>query len=231
VVVAFFVIMTPKRFPTKAALVIANPKSKLLDQVREVLRVKHYSLRTEEAYVQWARRYLKFHRDAAGTWRHPRDLGPAEVVAFLNHLANGEHVAAGTQNQALNAILFLYGQVLGQELGDLGGFLRASKARWVPVVLGRAETDKLLTSLEGTWRLMAQLLYGSGLRLLELLRLRVKGIFEHPSERARVYDLEERRLDYSVRIIRLVEALPHTRAGNHVAGQLLRSGRGCLGTR
>ncbi len=84
------------------------------------MRVKHYSLRTEEAYGQWVRRYLKFHRDAAGTWRHPRDLGPADVVAFLNHLANDEHVAAGTQNQALNAILFLYTQVLGMDLGDLG---------------------------------------------------------------------------------------------------------------
>ena len=86
---------------------IANPKSKLMDQLREVMRVKHYSLRTEEAYGQWVRRYLKFHRDAAGTWRHPRDLGPTDVVAFLNHLANVEHVAAGTQNQALNAGLCL----------------------------------------------------------------------------------------------------------------------------
>gem|GEM_PF-2566974 len=79
--------MTPKAFPAKAAFVMANPKSKLLDQLREVMRVKHYSLRTEEAYGQWVRRYLKFHRDAAGTWRHPRDLGPADVVEFLNHLA------------------------------------------------------------------------------------------------------------------------------------------------
>ena len=120
--------MTPKAFPTKAAFVIANPKSKLLDQLREVMRVKHYSLRTEEAYGQWVRRYLKFHRDAAGTWRHPRDLGPADVVAFLNHLANDEHVAAGTQNQALNAISFLYTQVLAVDLGDLGEFLLARSA-------------------------------------------------------------------------------------------------------
>src|SRR5271154_226467 len=115
--------MTAKVFPAKAALVIANPKSKLLDQLKEVLRLKHYSLRTEEAYVQWVRRYLKFHRDAAGTWRHPRELGPTEVVAFLNHLANGKHIAAGTQNQALNAVSFLYTQVLGLELGELGEFL------------------------------------------------------------------------------------------------------------
>ena len=118
--------MTAKVFPAKAAFVIANPKSKLLDQLREVLRVKHYSLRTEEAYVQWVRRYLKFQREVAGVWKHPRELGPTDVVAFLNHLANVESVAAGTQNQALNAISFLYTQVLGMELGDLGEFLRAN---------------------------------------------------------------------------------------------------------
>ena len=115
--------MTPKVFPAKAAFVIANPKSKLPDQLREVMRVKHYSLRTEEAYGQWVRRYLKFHRNAVGGWRHPRDLGAADVVAFLNHLANVENVAAATQNQALNAISFLYTQVLGLELGDLGEHL------------------------------------------------------------------------------------------------------------
>jgi hypothetical protein len=101
-VVAFSVIMTAKVFPAKAAFVIANPKSKLLDRVREVLRVKQYSLRTEEAYVQWVRRFLKFHRDGAGAWRRPREMGAAEVVAFLSHLANVEHVSADTQNQALN---------------------------------------------------------------------------------------------------------------------------------
>jgi len=101
VVVADCEIMGSKVFPTKAAFVIANPKSKLLDQLREVMRVKHYSLRTEEAYGQWVRRYLKFHKDAAD-WKHLRDLGAADVVAFLNHLANEESVAAGTQNQALS---------------------------------------------------------------------------------------------------------------------------------
>ena len=165
--------MNPKTFPAKAAFVIASPKSKLLDQLREVLRVKHYSLRTEEAYGQWVRRYLRFHREAAGAWRHPRDLGPADVVAFLNHLANKEFVAAGTQNQALNAISFLYTQVLGLDLGDLGEFLLASKRRRVPVVLSQAETQRLLAALEGTYRLMARVLYGTGLRLMELLRLRI----------------------------------------------------------
>jgi integrase len=189
--------MTPKVFPPKAAFVIANPKSKLLDQMREVLRVKHYSLRTEEAYGQWVRRYLRFCRDYRGAsdpyltpalslpsegterekkWIHPRDLGAADVVAFLNHLANVESVAAGTQNQALNAISFLYTQVLCLELGDLGEFLLASRRRRVPVVLSKAEVGRLLAALEGTYRLMGQVLYGTGLRLLELLRLRIQDI-------------------------------------------------------
>ncbi len=174
--VVVLLIMTPKVFPAKAAFVTANPKSKLLDQLREVLRIKHYSLRTEEAYGQWVRRFLKFHRDQAGVWRHPREMGAAEVVAFLNHLANVEHVAAGTQNQALNAVSFLYSQVLGLEMGDLGEYLLASKRRRVPVVLSKSETERLLASLTGTWRLMAQVLYGTGLRLLELLRLRIHDI-------------------------------------------------------
>ena len=185
-----------KVFPTKAAFVIANPKAKLLDQLKEVLRVKHYSLRTEEAYVQWVRRYLRFHRlpvtaspltpalspkgarekNSGGEWRHPRDLGAADVVTFLNHLANVESVAAGTQNQALNAISFLYAQVLRIELGDLGDFLRAERRRRVPVVLSKGEVERVLAALEGTWRLMAQVLYGTGLRLMEGLRLRVKDV-------------------------------------------------------
>src|SRR5262245_4826332 len=105
---AFYQMMTPKSSPAKAAFVLANPKAKLLDQLREVLRVKHYSLRTEEAYVLWARRFLKFHRDRSGAWKHPRELGATEVGLFLNHLANVEHVAAATQNQALNAIVGLF---------------------------------------------------------------------------------------------------------------------------
>jgi Phage integrase, N-terminal SAM-like domain len=129
--------MAAKVFPAKAAFVIANPKSKLLDQLREVLRVKQYALRTEETYVQWVRRFLKFHRDGAGVWRHPREMGAVEVVAFLSHLANKENVSAATQNQALNALSFLYTQVLGLELGDLGEFLRA--ARRQPKDMGGAE--------------------------------------------------------------------------------------------
>ena len=127
VVVAFSKIMTAKVFPAKAAFVIANPKSKLLDQLREVLRVKHYSLRTEEAYVQWVRRYLKFQREVAGAWKHPRELGPTDVVAFLNHLAKVESVVAGTQNQAPN------------------GSGRFAFAR--PLRLGRAKAKRLFGGL------------------------------------------------------------------------------------
>ena len=168
--------MTPKSGRAKAAFVIANPEAKLLDQLREVLRVRHYSLRTEEAYVLWARRFLKFHRDQTGGWKHPRELGATEVGAFLNHLANVEHVAAATQNQALNAIVFLYGAVLKIDLGEFGEWMRVSKPRRVPVVLSREEVGRLLGALEGTWRLLAQTLYGTGMRLMEMLRLRVKDV-------------------------------------------------------
>jgi len=165
-----------KRFPAKAAFVIANPQSPLLLQLREVLRVKHYSLRTEETYSQWVVRFLKFHRDRSGEWRHPRELGAEDVVEFLNHLASVQAVAAATQNQALNAISFLYTQVLGMELGDLGEFLQARKKPRVPVVLSKMEAQRVLESLPESWRLMGQVLYGTGMRLMELLRLRVKDV-------------------------------------------------------
>jgi integron integrase len=168
--------MTPKTRPTKAAFVIANPKAKLLDQVREVLRVKHYSLRTEEAYVLWVRRYLQFHRDAAGAWKHPSEMGATEVGAFLSHLATGKHVAAATQNQALNALVFLYESVLNIELGEFVDVARANRPNRMPVVLSRPEVARLLEALDGTWRLMGQTLYGTGMRLMELLRLRVKDV-------------------------------------------------------
>jgi integron integrase len=163
-------------FPTKAAFVVANPKSPLLDQVREVLRVKHYSLRTEETYVQWVRRFLRYHRSASGQWRHPKELGTDAVVSFLNHLATVDAVAAATQNQALNALSFLYTQVLGMELGDLGEFLRAKRRPRVPVVLSKEEVHRVLAALPDSYRLMGQVLYGSGMRLMECLRLRVKDI-------------------------------------------------------
>jgi integron integrase len=147
-----------------------KPK-RLLDQVCDVMRLKHYSLRTERSYCDWIERFIRFHR-----MRHPREMGEAEVSAFLTHLARDGQVAASTQNQALSAILFLYQQVLRQEIGWLGNVQRASRPARLPVVLTRDEVRRILNHLHGTFRLMAELLYGGGLRLMECVRLRVKDV-------------------------------------------------------
>jgi integron integrase len=144
---------------------------KLLDQVRERLRFKHYSIRTEETYLLWIRRFILFHNK-----RHPRDMAAAEVEAFLTHLAVVRNVSASTQNIALNAVLFLYKQVLLIELPWLDGVVRAKKPVRLPVVLSRDEVNRLLDHLEGTFQLMARLMYGTGMRLMECVRLRVKDI-------------------------------------------------------
>ncbi len=146
-----------------------RPK-KLLDQVRDALRLKHYSIRTENSYVHWIRRYILFHNK-----RHPNEMGSPEVQAFLTHLAVNEHVAASTQNQALSALLCLYREVLHKDLGPIDA-LRARKPKRLPTVLTKDEVHRVLDHLSGTHQLMAQLLYGSGLRLMECLRLRVKDI-------------------------------------------------------
>ena len=148
---------------------------KLLNQVRRACRTKHLSLRTEKAYVRWARRFVLYH----GT-RHPLELDEANVRAFLTHLAVERQVAASTQNQALSALLFLYAHILGRPLGDLGEIVRAKRPKRLPVVLTRAEVKATLGHLQGTHHLVSSLLYGSGLRLLEGLRLRVKDVeFTH----------------------------------------------------
>ena len=148
---------------------------RLLDQVRELIRIRHYSIRTEQAYLQWIRRFILFNGK-----RHPREMGGPEVTAFLSHLAIGRNVAASTQNQALNAILFLYRDVLKIALPWLDEVQRAKKPQHLPVVFTRAEVKALLARLEGTSWLMASIIYGGGLRLLECLRLRVKDIdFEY----------------------------------------------------
>jgi integron integrase len=159
---------------------IPNPKLKLLDQLSEVARFKHYSIRTEEAYQQWVRRFLQFYRRggsvSAGGWRHPRELGAAEVQAFLNDLAMNQKVAVSTQNQALNGLVFLYREVLHMELGDIGKIERPRRPARLPVVLTRAEAHRLLAGMTGTHQLMASLLYGTGMRLMECVRLRVKDV-------------------------------------------------------
>ena len=143
----------------------------LFEVARERMRTRHLALRTEYAYLQWMRRYVKFHGR-----RHPRDLGPAEVEAFLSHLAVASKVSASTQNQALQALLFLYRQVLGIELPWLANVTRANRPRRLPVVLSVPEVRSVLAQMDGTCWLIANLLYGSGLRLMEAHRLRVKDL-------------------------------------------------------
>jgi integron integrase len=147
----------------------SNPK--LLHQVRDVIRRKHYSIRTEQTYTDWIRRFILFHEK-----RHPQEMAEAEITQFLTSLARDGKVAASTQNQALSALLFLYQEVLKQEIGWLDSVERAKKPLRLPVVLTRDEVRRIFAHLHGTHRLMVQLLYGSGLRLMECVRLRVKDI-------------------------------------------------------
>ena len=143
----------------------AEPR--LIDRVRQSIRVRHYSYRTEQQYVAWIRRFIRFHG-----CRHPRTLGGPEVSAFLTHLASDRNVAAATQNQALAALLFLYRQVLDIELPWLDQIVRSQRPKRLPVVLTRSEVRAVLGKLTGHHWLVASLLYGSGLRLLEALHLR-----------------------------------------------------------
>ncbi|MBW8036316.1 MAG: integron integrase [Planctomycetes bacterium] len=143
---------------------------KLLDQLRAALRVKHYAYRTEKSYVYWARRFIYFHNK-----KHPRTMGTCEVRAFLSHLAQHDNVSASTQNQALNALVFLYRQVMQKELGSIDA-VRARRPKRLPVVLTQSEVEKILAFLSDTPAMMATLLYGSGLRLMDCHRLRVKDI-------------------------------------------------------
>ena len=155
---------------------------RLLDQMREVLRLKHLSFRTEEAYIGWAKRFILFHDK-----RHPKDMGAAEIRAFLSYLATHEHVAASTQNGALNALLFLYRSVLPQPFPHLEHIERAKRPRRLPTVFTRDEVHAVLTRLTGMPHLMASLLYGAGLRLMECVPLRVKDV-DFPSHYITVRD-------------------------------------------
>ena len=171
---ACMAINTPKPRPLQSAPAAGSPpgpKPRLLDQVRAAVRVRHYSRRTEQAYVHWVKRFILFHGK-----RHPREMAAAEIRAFLSHLATARNVAASTQNQALSALLFLYKQVLRRDLGWVDGIERAKRPERLPVVLTPTEARAVLGQFEGTKWLMASLLYGAGLRLLECLRLRVKDV-------------------------------------------------------
>jgi integron integrase len=147
------------------------PEKKLRDQLRDVARLRHLGLRTEETYWNWIKRFILFHQK-----QHPRELSAEHLSQFLTHLAVEGRVAASTQNQALNALIFLYRQVLQIELPQLEGVVRAPQKRRLPVVLTREETEAVIARLNHTNRLIASLLYGSGLRLMEAVRLRVKDI-------------------------------------------------------
>jgi len=145
-------------------------KPKLLEQVRRFMRARRYSLRTEQAYLDWMRRFILFHAK-----RHPTELGEGEIASFLSDLALHQ-VAPSTQNQAFCALLFFYQQFLGRKLGRIDGALRATRPARVPVVLTQSEVRSLLAHVSPRYRLIAELIYGSGLRLLEALRLRVKDV-------------------------------------------------------
>ena len=153
------------------AKAVSQDSPKLLDRLRAEIRVRHYSIRTEEAYVDWVRRFILFQDK-----RHPKDMGAEEVRDFLSHLATERNVSASTQNQAKSALLFLYREVLKIELPWLDEVVAAKVARRLPVVLTPTETRRLLNAMSGTMGLVASLLYGTGMRLLEGLRLRVKDV-------------------------------------------------------
>lgn len=153
------------------ANVISQGSPKLLDRMRSEIRTRHYSIRTEESYLDWARRFILFHNK-----RHPKDMGAEEVRDFLSYLALERNVAAATQNQAKSALLFLYREILGIELAWLDEIIAAKAPKRLPVVLTQTETRQLLNAMSGTMSIVASILYGTGMRLLEGLRLRVKDI-------------------------------------------------------
>jgi integron integrase len=164
-------------FPPRPPAPPVRDRPRLLDRLAEAIRVRHYSIRTEQAYVEWVRRFILFHGK-----RHPVEMGAGEVEAFLSYLAVQRNVAASTQNQALSAILFLYKEVLGQPLPWLDAVTRTRRPVRLPVVLTEPEVDALFVHMTGTPALVARLLYGTGMRLLEGLRLRVKDIDFHRHE-------------------------------------------------
>ena len=154
-----------------AEILVPNPKLRLREQLRQVMRYLHYSVRTEESYWLWIRRFILFHHK-----RHPREMSSEEVHAFLTDLATNHGVAVSTQNQALNALVFLYGQVLHQPLGQLAEFVRPQRPARLPVVLTQDEARRLLSVVPQKQALLVRLLYGTGMRVMEVVRLRVKDV-------------------------------------------------------
>ena len=144
---------------------------KLMEQIKHKLRTKHYSIRTEIAYCKWIRQFILFHNK-----HHPLEMGEVEINKFLSYLANDRHVAASTQNQALNAIVFLYKQILNIKLGDFGEIIRAKKSPNIPTVMTHEEAMSVIECLDGVYKLQGMILYGGGLRPMECHRLRIKDI-------------------------------------------------------
>lgn len=180
----------PGKTARRLGTLVPNPKARLRDQFHEVCRFKYFSPRTEDSYWQWVVRFLRFHRGKncgnarphpgpplpqgeGGGWRHPKELGGPEVAAFLSDLANRQGVAAATQAQALNALVFLYREVLHVLVAEIGEFERVRRPARLPEVLSRAEVKLVLAAAAPEYQLPLRLLYGTGLRLMELLRLRV----------------------------------------------------------
>jgi integron integrase len=204
--------------------IIPNPKLKLLDQVREVMRLKHYAIRTERSYADWIRRYVKFHNMRA---RSDLDGGEAKIELFLSDLAVNWHVAASTQNQAFNALLFLYREVLHQELQNIQA-VRADRPVRVPVVLTPEEAKQVIAVMSGVPQLVVKLLYGSGLRLMEALRLRVKDL-DFEMKQLTVRDGKGSKDRYTVLAESVIPALrEHLVAVQWVHAQDLRQGGGSV---
>ncbi len=147
------------------------PEPKLLDKVRTEIRLKHYSVKTEKAYTNWIRRFVLFHNK-----RHPKDMGAEEIKSFVDNLVTNHHVSSATQNQALQGILFLYKNILNKDVGWIENIKRSLRVKHLPVVLSKKEVAKVFHNLEGTNKIIVSLLYGSGLRLSEALKLRIKDI-------------------------------------------------------
>ncbi|MBE9471802.1 MAG: integron integrase [Chloroflexi bacterium] len=196
---------------------------RLLDRVRDAIRLKGYSVRTEEAYADWIKRFILFHDK-----RHPQEMGYSDVRAFLLHLATKEGVAASTQNQALNALLFLYREVLEKDLDGPIKAIRAKSAKRVPTVLTRQEALAVIERLSDTYRLAAQLLYGSGLRLMECMRLRV-GDLDLPGRQIVVRNSEGARDRVTVLPDSVIPALQrHLQGVKRLHDQDLAKGLGCV---
>jgi integron integrase len=198
-----------------------SQEPRLLERVRQALRVRHLSVKTEKAYLHWIRRYILFHKK-----RHPQEMGETEINAFLTHLAVEGKVSASTQTQALCALLFLYRTVLEKEVGELEGLVRAKRRRKLPVVMSPEEVKKIFSQITGVERLFLSLLYGTGMRLTECLRLRVKDVdFAYDQITVRDGKGAKNRVTMLPASLK-VDLLEHLKTVKHLHDEDLRAGQG-----